>query len=201
MTAGHCSRHALGMVASAAAPAAADSPRVVRVACRALQVAAIVSATGIVFLVGMFVAFALEAPSTAMALGWVNDVLVIVQYALVLPAVVVLHRMFRTRWPRASLVASSLGLLGIAGAVALQSLLVAGVLTFEQEIGPALVSYIPLGIWFVATGSFAARSGIDRRGTAYGVLGASYLGFPIWAMRMAGRLRPLTIMESTPRTA
>ena len=187
-------------LATASTPAS-DSTRIVRVACRALQVAAIVSAAGIVFLVGMFVAFTLEAPSTAMALGWVNDVLVIVQYALLLPAVVVLHRMFRARWPRASLVASSLGLLGIAGAVALQSLLVAGVLTFEQEIGPALISYIPLGIWFVATGSFAARSGIDRRGTAYGVLGASYLGFPIWAARLAGRLQLLPMMESAPRVA
>jgi len=84
---------------SIAAPALESAPRVVRVACRALQVAALVSAAGIVFLVGMFVAFALEAPSTAMALGWVNDVLVIGQYALLLPAVVVLHRVFRARWP------------------------------------------------------------------------------------------------------
>jgi len=91
--------------------------------------------------------------------------------------------------------------LGIAGAVALQSLLAAGVLTFEQEIGPALVAYIPLGIWFVATGWFAARSGIDRQGPAFGLLGASYLGFPIWAVRLARRLQPLPIMESTPRTA
>ena len=190
------------MITSIAAPAVESAPpRIVRVACRALQVAAVVSAAGIVFLVGMFVAFALEAPSTAMALGWVNDLLVIVQYALLLPTVVVLHRAFRARWPRASLVASSLGVLGIAGAVALQSLLVAGVLTFEQEIGPVSVSYIPLGIWFVATGSFAARSGIDRRGTAYGLLGASYLGFPIWAARLAGRLQRLPMMESTPRTA
>jgi len=130
----------------------------------------------------------------------VNDVLVIVQYALLLPAVVVLHRVFRARWPRASLVASSLGVLGIAGAVGLQSMLVAGVLTFEQEIGPVSVAYIPLGIWFVAPGLFAARSGVDRHGTAAGLLGASYLGFPIWAARLAGRVQRLPIMGSTART-
>lgn len=136
----------------------------------------------------MFVAFALEAESTAMALGWVNDVLVIVQYAMLVCRQSSCSIACSGRWPEASVVASSLGVLGIAGTVALQWLLVAGVLTVEQEIGPALVSYIPLGIWFVATGWFAARSRIDRRGTALGLLAASYLGFPIWAARLAGRL-------------
>jgi hypothetical protein len=183
----------------AAVPATAP-PRVIRVACRALTVSAIVSAAGIVFLVGMFVAFALGARSVGMALGWVNDALVIAQYALTLPAVMVLHRAFRSRWPRASLVTASLGALGIAGVVALQSLLVAGVLTFEQEIGPAGLAYIPLGIWFIASGWLASRSGLDPRGTVFGVLGASYLGFPLWAWRLSDRLQRLPIMEP-PRTA
>ena len=163
--------------------------------------AAIASVAGIGFLVGMFAAFAVDATDTAMTLGWINDTLVIVQYVLVLPALVVVHLALRDTSPRASLVLAGLGGAGVALVVVSQGLLVLGVLTFEEQIGPALVGYIPLAAWFIATGVLLARSGLDPRGTAMGVVGASYLGFPVWAARLAGRLEALPIMESTPRTA
>jgi hypothetical protein len=185
---------------SVVAPAVESAPpRIVRVACRALQVAAVVSAAGIVFLVGMFAAFAIGNPSSAMVLGTINDALVVVQYVLLLPAVVALQAVLRDGSPRSRLVVAALGVVGIAGVAVLQGLLVAGVVTFEQEIGPAGIAYIPLAAWFIATGRQAGRSGLDPHGTAFGIVGATYLGFPIWAWRLAGRLGRLPIMrEASP---
>jgi hypothetical protein len=177
----------MSSIAAASSPASA-SPRIVRVACRALQVAAIVSAAGIVFLVGMFAAFAVENSSAAMVLGTVNDALVIVQYVLLLPAVLAFRRLAADGGSRAGGVIAALGVMGIAGVAILQGLLVAGRLTFEEEIGPVGIAYVPLLAWFIGSGWQAARAGVDRRGIAFGLLGASYLGFPIWAWRLAGRL-------------
>ena len=186
-------------IATASSTASA-SPRIVRVACRALQVAAVVSAAGIVFLVGMFAAFAVGSSSVAMALGTVNDALVVVQYVLLLPAVLAFRRMAAEAGSaRGALVLAALGVLGIAGVAILQGLLVAGRLTFEEEIGPAGIAYLPLVAWFVGTGWQVARAGIDRRGIAFGVVGASYLGFPVWAWRLAGRLERLPIMREGRR--
>jgi len=183
-----------------AAPVAPASPRIVRVACRALQVAAIVSTAGIVFLVGMFAAFAVGSSSTAMALGTINDVLVVVQFVLLLPAVLAFRRALANAGSaRAGAVIAVLGAIGIAGVAILQGLLVAGRLSFEEEIGPAGIAYVPLVAWFIGTGWQAARSGIDRRGIAFGLVGASYLGFPVWAWRLAGRLEQLPIMREGRR--
>jgi hypothetical protein len=186
----------------AAPPAEAASVRIVRVACRALQVAAIVSAAGIVFLVGMFASFAVGSSSVAMALGTINDALVAVQYVLLLPVVVALGSgAVGGGSPPSRRVVAALGVVGIAGVAVLQGLLAAGVLTFEQEIGPAGIAYIPLAAWFVATGRQAAGSGLDERGMAFGIVGASYLGFPVWAWRLAGRLGRLPMMRaSSPAT-
>jgi hypothetical protein len=183
-----------------ATPAESASPRIVRVACRALQVAAIVSTAGIVFLVGMFAAFAVGSSSTAMALGTINDTLVVVQYMLLLPAVVAFRRAASNAGsPRLGLALAALGVAGIAGVAILQGLLVAGRMTFEAEIGPVGIAYLPLVAWFVGTGWQAARAGIDRRGIAFGLVGASYLGFPIWSWRLAGRLERLPIIREGRR--
>jgi hypothetical protein len=190
----------MSSIAAASSPASA-SPRIVRVACRALQVAAIVSAAGIVFLVGMFAAFAVKSSSTAMVLGTVNDALVVIQYVLLLPAVLAFRRVAADGGsPRVGGIIAALGVIGIAGVAILQGLLVAGRLTFEEEIGPVGIAYVPLVAWFIGTGWQAARAGVDRRGVAFGVVGASYLGFPIWAWRRARRLATVPMIPEA-RTA
>ena len=186
------------MIATAT-PETSASPRIVRVACRALQVTAVVSAAGIVFLVGMFAAFAVGSPSTATVLGTINDALVVVQYLLLLPAVLAFQRGFEADSPRLGTVLAALGVVGIAGVTVFQGLLVAGRLTFAEEIGPVGIAYLPLVAWFVGTGWLTARAGIDRRGTAFGGVGASYVGFPVWAWRLAKRLDRLPIMGERRR--
>ena len=159
-----------------------------RLAGYSLVVSAILAAAGIVFLAAMFAAFAAGARQSGMRFGWINDVLVLVSYLLVAPTVLVLHRRLRGGHPTASAVAAVAGVVGIAIIVIFQGLLVAGVLTFEQQIGPASVGFFAVMGWLIASGYMGSRAGIIPRGTRLGILGATYLGLPIWAVALGRRL-------------
>ncbi len=117
----------------------AERPRVV-IAC-ALASAA-VGAAGVVFLVGMFVAFAVGARSQGKALGAINDSLVLVSYALIVPAIVVLRDRVRAVAPLAVDLATVAGLAAVAAIVVLQALLIRGVLTFEEQIGMVTIAFL-----------------------------------------------------------
>lgn len=169
-----------------------------RTAAWTVRLAGVLGAVGIVFLVGMYAAFAMDAPRTAMPLGWINDVLVLVSYLLLAPSVVAIHALTRPSAPAAAAIVAGLGLAGIAWVVLLQGLLVGGALTFEQEIGPVALGYLALGAWFVAGGWMVGRSGAFepegfKRGGWMGLVGASYLGFPIWAFWIRRRFRRLSV--------
>ena len=148
------------------------------------------AAIGVAFLVAMAVSFAMGATSAGMVFGLTNDVLVMVSYALTAPAVLALVPLLRPRAPVLYPVVAAIGLLSIAGIVLLQLLLVIGVLTFEQQIGPASVVYIGLAAWFVLSGYIGRVSGVLPDGVRWGILGASYVGYPIWAIRMSRHLLP-----------
>ena len=78
--------------------------------------------------------------------------------------------------------------------VVLQLLLVTGVLTFEEEIGPVSLAFLALAAWFILTGRIAARAGVVPGGTRLGVLAASYVGYPVWAFRIARTLEAAPAM-------
>jgi hypothetical protein len=155
----------------------------------ALYLCSVLATVGIVFLIAMFVAFAMDARSTALTIGWFNDVLVLVSYSLAAPAVFVLHALLGPKWPRWSRLAGVLGLVGILGVVLLQTLLVTGALTFEQQIGPVSLAFLAVAAWLVSTGFMGSRSGVLPGGTRMGLLGAIYVGLPLWAVWLARRLR------------
>jgi hypothetical protein len=76
-----------------------------------------------------------------------------------------------------------------AGAISiLQLLLVTGRLTFEEEIGPVSIAFLVLAVWFVASGRLASKAGVLPDGTRLGVLAATYVGYPVWASRLARAL-------------
>ena len=56
-------------------------------------------------------------------------------------------------------------------------------------IAPLLGLSLVLAAWFIATGRLAARSGLLPHGTRLGVLAAAYVGYPLWAFRLARALR------------
>ncbi len=171
-----------------AAPEPRTAPRLDVVA-QVTLASALLGAIGIVFLVLMFGSFALGARPAAMAFGWINDVLVMVSYLLAAPAAIVLRGILGRYAPIPSALATVVGLASIAAIVVLQFLLVVGVLTFEAEIGPASFAYLGLAAWLVVTGYLGRRSGLQPRGLAMGVLGATYLGYPVWAYWMGREFR------------
>jgi hypothetical protein len=159
------------------------------VAATSLQVSGVIGGVGLVFLIGMYAAFAAGRESLGMTLGWVNDVTGVVTLPLAVPAMVVLHDRLRPATGRAG---DALLLLAIGATIAivvLQLLLVTRVLTFEQQIGPVMIAFAALGAWFIATGRMAARMGLLPQGTALGVLAAAYVGYPLWAFRVARVVR------------
>jgi hypothetical protein len=109
-------------------------------------ISGIVAAIGLVFLVGMFTAFAVGATAPAQALGWINDVCVLVSYLLCAPSVLALWLLLRRAAPAASALVALLGLASVAVIVVLQALLVARVLTFEEQVGLVSIGLLGLGV-------------------------------------------------------
>jgi hypothetical protein len=161
---------------------------VLRLGRRAAYATAVVTPIGLAFLVAMYVSFAVGAKSEGLAFGWVNDVLAVVTGVLMVPIAIAVHVLLRERAPQGSWRALIVGLGANVAIVILQSLLVAGVLTFEQEIGPVLVAFLALVVWFVATGRIGRSTGLLPNGLRMSVLAATYIAFPFWAVWLARHL-------------
>ena len=173
-----------------------------RLAALGLRASGVVGAVGLAFLVGMFASFAAGARSTGMTLGWINDVTGVITLPLALPGVLVLHRRMRARTGAKG---DALLIVGIGAGgtiVVLQALLVAGVVTFEQQIGYVSLAFLVLAVWFVLHGRELARNGITPGSAKLGLVAATYAGYPVWAFRMAGAVEagPVTV-DGTPVTA
>jgi len=169
---------------------ATDIGAPLRLAGRLTFASGVLGAVGVAFLVAMAAAFAVDARPAAMVFGWTNDVLVMVSYLLTAPAVLALVPLLRPRAPMLSAFVAAIGLLSIAGIVFLQLLLVVGVLTFDQQIGSVSIVYIGLAAWFVVTGYLGRVAGVLPNGVRWGILGATYVGYPIWAFWMGRHLAP-----------
>jgi hypothetical protein len=164
------------------------SATILRLGGRVAYATAFIAPIGLAFLVAMYVAFALGAMSQGLVFGWVNDTLAIVTGLLMLPIVVAVHILLRKGAPRASRLALIVGIGANVAIVILQSLLVAGVLTFEQEIGPVLIAFLALVVWFVTTGLMGRSTGVFPHGLRMSVLAATYVGYPFWAVWLGRHL-------------
>jgi hypothetical protein len=109
---------------------------------------------------------------------------VLVQYALAVPGVLAIGAALRAGSPRVARLGTWLALAGIAVIVGFQALLVTGVLTFEQEIGPAGLGFLGLGPWMVAAAVAGRRAGVAPVGPGTAIGAALYLGYPVWAYRV-----------------
>jgi hypothetical protein len=149
----------------------------------AMLASAATGVVGIVFIGLMYAAFAVGAQAPGLTFGWLNDVAVLLQYLLAVPGVLAIGAALRTGSPRLARGGTWLALAGIALIVVLQALLVAGVLTFEQEIGPASLGFLVFGVWMVVAAVGGRRAGTAPAGPGTAVAAALYLGYPIWAYR------------------
>jgi hypothetical protein len=163
-------------------PATVTEPRFVPLTAYA---SGVLGAAGVVFLTAMF---AVGPRRAGLPFGRINDVLVLVSYLLAAPTAVALHGILRRRFPILSLVTLVLGLAAIAAIVVLQALLILDVLTFEQQIGPVSVALFGLAVWFVLTGYLGSSGGDLQHGARMGLLAATYVGYPIWAIWIGRKL-------------
>lgn len=170
-----------------------------RTAGRAAIVSGVAAAVGIVFLVAMFASFAAGATTSGQTYGRINDVLVLVSYLLAAPSVVAVYVLLRPRAPLLSGVLTVVGLGAIGAIVVLQYLLISEALTFEEQVGPVSIAIFVLGAWFVMTGYLGRTGGVLPRGLRMGLVAATYVGYPMWAIWMGRRLA--TGSTSTARPA
>jgi len=148
----------------------------------------VVSAVGLVFLIAMFASFAAGATAVGLVFGWINDVSAVVAASLMLPLVVALQVLLRPHAPIMSGLAMVLGFGANLAIMVLQSLLVVGALTFQEEIGPVLIAFLVLVVWLVLTGYLGSSSGTLPRGLRMGFLAVTYVGYPIWAFWLGRHL-------------
>lgn len=159
-----------------------------RLAGYAAIVSGLIGVAMVATLVGMFGLFAAGQRSTGLTVGNINDWLAIVVYGLALPVVPAMHVVVRETGPVRSLVLATVGAVGIVVTLVLQWLLASGRMAFEQQIGLVSMSLLAVGAWMVGTGYLARRVGFLPDGVRDGVLGALYLGYPVWALSIGRRL-------------
>ncbi len=147
-----------------------------------------VSAVGLVFLVAMFTCFSVGATSSGLVFGWINDVSAVVAALLMLPLVVAVHVLLQPHAPILSRLATVIGFGANLAIMVLQSLLVLGALTFQEEIGPVLIAFIFLVVWLVLTGYLGNSTGALPHGLRMGLLAVTYVGYPIWAFWLGRHL-------------
>ena len=167
-----------------------------RVAASALLVSVPINVAGIVALAAMFAGFAAGAREAALAFGRTNDILGIFGAALLAPAVIEIAAVSGPDRRELRAVLAVVGLGAIAAIVWLQVLLVTDRIPFEQQIGPVMVAFLALTVWFVASGWTAARAGAMEGGTRLGVIASTYVGQPWWALRWGLRLLELSAASS-----
>ena len=155
-----------------------------------LFVSGVLAAIGIAFLIAMFVSFAAGATAAGRAIGRVNDILIMVSYPLAIPGLLGLRALLRPHAPVGSAIAVAVGIVAIGAIVVLQALLVTERLTFEEQVGPATLALLGLGASLVTFGYVGRATGVLPDGLRMGLIGATYVGYPIWAAWAGRRLRP-----------
>ena len=145
-----------------------ESEGVLRLGGWAAYANGVVSAVGLVFLVAMYASFAVGATSPGLVFGWINDVSAVLAGSLMLPLVVALHVLLRPHAPIMSGLAMVIGFGANLAIMVLQSLLVVGALTFQDEIGPVLIAVLVLVVWLVLTGYLGSSSGALPHGNFMG---------------------------------
>lgn len=177
--------------------ATVSATRGVRLAAACAVASAVIGAVGVVFLIGMFASFAVGGRSQGRTLGLVNDVMIIVSLALIVPAMLALRARLGPHAPWAINVATAVGLAAVAAIVVLQAMLVRGDLTLAEQIGWVSVAFIAFDAWLLVTGWVGRRSGLLPDGVRMGLIGATYVGYPAWALWAARRLASGVMIGST----
>ena len=150
-----------------------------RLAAWCAPASAVAAAVGMLFLV----IFYIGVP----AFGTLNDLAVIVQYALLLP---IFFRIARMTWnvdqPK-TIAVHVLGLLGILAVITLQTMLVFDILPFQRQILFVIPAFLVVMVWFVFTERIGSQDERLPKGKALAVLAGLVIGYPFWAFEFRKR--------------
>ena len=128
--------------------------------------------------------------------GGLTDLFSVLSVALMLPLALALHPLLRSQVPVLSFVAAAIGIIGMLAYGMMQTLLVVGILTYEQVSLTNVAASAAIGIWLILINYTALRGKVFPRGLAWAglIAGAGFvvlvLGFsiyPIWSIWL-GRL-------------
>lgn len=120
--------------------------------------------------------------------GPLNDTAVIIHYLLLLPIVYTFYLMLRPYGPTLNLISTIIGVAGILGVITLQTLLVTGLLPFEQQIGMVVVAFFVATAWFIISGFLGKSTGIMPKNIVLNFLAGLVVGYPVWAFVTGRRL-------------
>ncbi len=122
------------------------------------------------------------------------DVSVTVQYVLMLPIAVEVHRLVRSLNPVRSRVLLVTGCFGMVLVVALEALLLADVLHLPEQLLMVTPAFAVVVVWFCLTGRLGQKTGQLPRGIGLHILAGLFFGYPVWAFifgrRLMQRLQP-----------
>ena len=165
-------------------PSRAQTTTVLRLGGWTAYLSGAVAAIGLLF---WFARFAFPGS----VIGWLNDVFVMIQYALTVPIAVSLHTLLQSYNPGRSLSAMVVGVGGMVAVVVLQFLLVVDALTFAQQVLPVTTAILVVGLWLVITGYLARTTGKLPHGLRMSLIAVPYFGYPIWAFWLGRHLLQL----------
>jgi hypothetical protein len=153
-------------------------------------VSGIIGVVGVVFLILFYVLF-FATPLTALgqSFGTLNDACIAVQYLLTIPLALSLRRILQPHAPTLINAATIEGIASMLAVVALQTALVFGVVTFQQQVlWVSLAMIIGVGAWLVITGLVARSTGRLPNSVRMSLVAVPYLFYPLWAFWLGRHL-------------
>jgi hypothetical protein len=155
-------------------------------------------------MVSLILFFGLEAPQATTGAGaehlWgpLSDICPIIQMVALLIVARALYQMERPVPPRLSLVASVIGAIGMIGVALLQSLLIARVILFEQEVGPVVLATAVVGVWMIVVSFVGQRRGHlpPRLGWLGVIVGVAFVLQPVLLTALGGAVAWRAMMSN-----
>ena len=127
----------------------------------------------------------------ALSMGWItlgthsHSVLVetfdVLTTGFLLPLPIAFHWIYRSNAPHLSLFSMLLGTITLLAGTVLHILFVFEVLWFSDWAWVYLYGGAGFSLWLIGVASLAYKNGKPRRGTLLNLIGASVVGFPVWA--------------------
>jgi hypothetical protein len=151
-----------------------------RITIWAAYASGISAAIGLVFLVIFF--------SGVPVFGPLNDIAVIIQYVLLLPIMLTVHKLLPNTYQRLNSSALFLGLIGFLSVIVLQSMLVLGVIPFRQQIFLVIPAFLVGTAWFVLIERLGKQEKRLPKGLVLYILAGLVFAYPIWAYKLARNL-------------